>query len=105
MHRPGARVEGHATLVRESADGSVAACSCGYVAGSALTPGAACLLAVQHLQGAVRDGARVVDDDDGLAGVREPRRPLPPHLETGAVATPEQPPETDGRGRWRRAWS
>jgi hypothetical protein len=43
-----------------------------------------CLAVVQHLLAAVRDGAKVVTDDDGLAGVREPRRPKSP---LGSIST------------------
>lgn len=57
-----------------------ASCSCGRVLPEGLTVPGACLTLVQHLQAAVRHGAEVSsrEDDDGSAGVREPRRPLPP---------------------------
>ena len=35
-------------------------------------------------------GGRGRDEGGGLAGVREPRRPLPPTLVDAGVATPEQ---------------
>jgi len=41
---------------------------------------------VMHLESAVKKGAPVVPGDaDGLAGVREPRRPLPPDHELSAA--------------------
>ena len=81
MDEPGARVEGHRGAVRRSGSGAQASCSCGRVLPDGLTVPGACLTLVQHLQAAVRNGAAVSrggeGDDDGSAGVREPRRPLP----------------------------
>lgn len=81
MHEPGAWVEGHRGAVRPSASGSgaQASCSCGHVLPEGMTVPGACLTLVQHLRASVRDGAQVFrgDGDDGTAGVREPRRPLP----------------------------
>lgn len=79
---PGARVEGHRAAVHERGASWQVSCTCGR---SAAQPsvGAACLALVMHLEAAVRDGARVVRDEDdsddggGSAGVREPRRPVP----------------------------
>ena len=80
MREPGAWVVGHRAAVRGSRSGVQASCSCGRVLPEGLTVPGACLTLVQHLQAAVRDGAAVSsgEDDDGSAGVREPRRPLPP---------------------------
>lgn len=78
MREPGARVEGHQGLVRRSGATARVACACGYPFTPQATVQGACLALAQHLQGAVRDGARVIPGDEGLAGVREPRRPLTP---------------------------
>jgi hypothetical protein len=79
MHRPGARVRGHRAIVRRDEAGWVASCSCGYLSLPFSVDTQPCLLLTLHLQSEVRGGAQVTGDDDGLAGVREPRRPLPPH--------------------------
>jgi len=79
MHEPGAWVEGHRGAVRGHGVLSQVSCSCGRRFAAQSSVQDACLVLVQHLQWVVRDGARVVrgGDEDGLAGVREPRRPLP----------------------------
>jgi hypothetical protein len=80
---PGARVAGHSGAVLARPTGAQATCSCDRPFPPQPSVSGACLALVLHLQGAVRDGARVVlpgDDDgpdDGLGGVREPRGPLP----------------------------
>ncbi len=87
MHQPGAWVEGHRGAVRWHSLVSQVSCSCGHRLAAQPSVQGACLVLVQHLQSAVRDGARVVrdgDDDGGQAGVREPRRPMPP-LGSGTV--------------------
>ena len=55
-------------------------CSCGRPFVEQPSVQGACLALVLHLQAVVRDGATVIggEDDDGSAGVREPRRPVPP---------------------------
>ena len=65
---------------------SQVSCSCGRRFAAQPSVQGACLVLVQHLQSVVRDGARVVrgGDDGGLAGVREPRRPMP-SLGSGTV--------------------
>ena len=77
MRVPGASVEGHRAVVRLLGRNAVASCSCGST--SVVLPSAysACMALVRHLQAAVRDGATVTAPDDGLAGVREPRSPVP----------------------------
>jgi hypothetical protein len=79
MREPGARVDGHRGAVHGRDRGPQVSCSCGqpFVAQSSVQ--GACLALVQHLEAVVRNGAEVVrgGDDDGLAGVREPRRPSP----------------------------
>jgi hypothetical protein len=65
--------------VRRGDTGLTAQCSCGYASLAFSGQNEPCLLLALHLQAAVRGGAAVTDDGDGLAGVREPRRPLPPH--------------------------
>ena len=83
MRIPGARVDGHRGAVLARPTGAQAACSCERPFPPQPSVAGACLALVLHLQGAVRDGARVVlpgDDDglgDGLGGVREPRGPVP----------------------------
>ncbi len=79
MHEPGAWVEGHRGAVRGRGLVSQVSCSCGHRFAAQPSVQGACLVLVQHLQSVVRDGARVArgGDDDGLAGVREPRRPMP----------------------------
>jgi hypothetical protein len=72
-------VLGHRAAVRYDKDGSRVLCSCGYKSVTPLALDAACLSLVMHLQSVVHRGATVIDGDDGLAGVREPRRPYPPH--------------------------
>lgn len=52
-------------------------CQCGLLSLDHALPDA-CLLLVGHLDQTVRRGAPVLPGDDGLAGVREARRPLPP---------------------------
>ena len=80
MQRPGAQVRGHHAVVhRTDSELLIASCSCGYRSPSFAGEAEACLVLMLHLQSAVRGGAQVLDDGDGLAGVREPRRPLPPH--------------------------
>ena len=80
MHEPGARVEGHRAEVHVRGPRWRTSCTCGLRV-DVSDVGSACLVLVQHLQAAVRDGARVVGsghgDDDGSSGVREPRRPRP----------------------------
>lgn len=78
MRTPGAWVLGHRAQVTRSDAGTAAVCSCGYVSLQTASLDNSCLSLVDHLQGAVRAGARVMRGDDGLAGVREPRRPLRP---------------------------
>ena len=79
MQEPGARVDGHRGAVRADGLTARASCTCGQAFVDQPTVAGACLLLVQHLQTAVRGGALVVPggDDDGPAGVREPRRPVP----------------------------
>ena len=79
MHEPGARVEGHRSVVRGDGHTTEVVCSCGQPFGPQASVPSACLVLVRHLQTAVRQGAQVLpgDDDGGLAGVREPRRPVP----------------------------
>lgn len=80
MHEPGAQVEGHRGRVRAGGSAVQASCSCGHRFTESSSVQGACLALVQHLQKVVRDGAVVRGGgDDGLAGVREPRRPVPPH--------------------------
>lgn len=88
----GARVEGHrARVVGRESDARVS-CSCGQPFAVHPSAAGACLALVLHLDAAVRDGARVLtggaDGDDGSAGVREPRRPLPPHGSGGVGLDP-----------------
>lgn len=79
MHVAGAHVLGHgAKVVTPEAGSHRVECACGYTSLVIHDDTGACLLLTLHLQAAVRAGARVVGGDDGLAGVREPRRPLPP---------------------------
>ena len=79
MRVPGASVEGHRGAVRVRGRDAETRCSCGRPFPDQPTVQAACLVLVLHLQAAVRDGAGVTgpDDDDGAAGVREPRGPVP----------------------------
>lgn len=81
MREPGAQVAGHRATVSWRDLDSTVACSCGYAVQAQPSVQGACLSLVQHLEAAVRDGAEVVrggeGGGDGLAGVREPRRPLP----------------------------
>ena len=79
MQVPGAWVVGHRAAVSRNEHGFLARCSCGYASLTIPHVDPACLSLTSHLQAAVRAGAPVVGDDDGLAGVREPRRPLPPY--------------------------
>jgi hypothetical protein len=75
---PGARVEGHCAVVRGTAGASFATCDCGYRSRSGPSVEVSCELLVSHLQAEVRAGARVLFDDGGQAGVREPRVPVRP---------------------------
>jgi hypothetical protein len=85
MDEPGAWVDGHRGAVRGRGLLSPVSCSCGHPFAAQPSVQGACLVLVHHLQSVVRDGARVVrGDDDGLAGVREPRRPVP-SLGSGTV--------------------
>jgi len=84
MKLPGAQVVGHHAVVRPAGDGSQATCTCSYQSTPSSVAGA-CLALTRHLSAAVKSGARVVTDRDGLAGVREPRRPLQPH-DSGSLA-------------------
>ena len=79
MRVPGAWVEGHRGAVRGRGLIAQASCSCGRPFPAQPSVQGACLALVLHLQAVVRDGAKVRggDDDDGLAGVREPRGPVP----------------------------
>ena len=78
MRVPGASVDGHRGAVDRRGLSAQASCTCGEFSSVQPSVQGACLLLVMHLQAAVRDGARVTyDDDDGLAGVREPRGPVP----------------------------
>lgn len=80
---PGASVQGHGGGVRTRGPQAQASCDCGAALSAQPSVPAACLTLLLHLQAAVRDGALVVgrgggeDDGGGLAGVREPRRPVP----------------------------
>jgi hypothetical protein len=78
MRQPGARVMGHRAVVRNATSTALPICECGYPFIPQPTLEGGCLAVSQHLVAAVRDGAVVVTDDDGLAGVREPRRPRSP---------------------------
>ena len=90
MREPGARVQGHAARLEPSEGRLRVACGCGYRSFGFATQASACLLLVVHLQAAVRGGARVAPgDDDGLAGVREPRRPVPPYDQSALALAPE----------------
>ena len=71
-------MEGHQGSVRGTGDAAQASCTCGYPFTPQASVQGACLALAHHLQAAVRDGARVIPGDEGLAGVREPRRPLMP---------------------------
>lgn len=84
MREAGAWVEGHRGSVRARGQTVQALCACGYPFAQQASIQGACLALVQHLQGAVRNGAKVLPGDDGPAGVREPRRPLAP-LGSGSV--------------------
>jgi hypothetical protein len=75
MREPGARVDGHAAVVRGTTDAPHVVCSCGGT-WPAWSLSEACLLLARHLQSVVRRGARVIRPDEG-GGVREPRRPHP----------------------------
>ena len=77
--RPGVRVRGHHATILQADGGMVANCSCGYLSPTFTGRGEPCLLLMLHLQSAVRRGTQLTDDGDGLAGVREPRRPRPSH--------------------------
>ncbi|MCU1589155.1 MAG: hypothetical protein JWP11_411 [Frankiales bacterium] len=79
MQVPGAWVLGHSASVLGREPGFHAACPCGYTSMTFARIDPACLSLTLHLQSAVRAGAPVMGEGDGLAGVREPRRPLPPH--------------------------
>lgn len=63
MREPGARVDGHAAVVRGTADAPHVVCSCGGT-WPAWSLSEACLLLARHLQTAVRRGARVVRPGD-----------------------------------------
>ncbi len=89
MKQPGARVRGHRALVRNEPSAAWPSCECGYPFVPQPTVEGGCLAVVQHLLAAVRDGAKVVTDDDGLAGVREPRRPESPLGSIGTEAGPD----------------
>ena len=85
----GAQVEGHRCRVVGRESDARVICTCGQPFAAQTSAWSACHALVLHLDAAVRDGAAVVagggdDGDDGSAGVREPRRPLPPHG-SGAV--------------------
>jgi len=79
MQEPGAWVLGHRAYSTVHADGYQVQCTCGYVSFTFRAHEQACLSLALHLQSEVRSGAPVIRGDDGLAGVREPRRPLPPY--------------------------
>lgn len=82
MQRAGAHVVGHDARVRVGAGGARLHCGCGEGASPRYDVTLACLDLVLHLQAAVRGGAEVVGGEEpreGGAGVREPRRPFPPH--------------------------
>jgi len=86
MDNPGAKVVGHRASVRAADTGLRVECSCGHITPVSQEESNACLMLVMHLEAAVRKGAPVVrGDDDGLAGVCEPRRPLPPNHELSAA--------------------
>jgi len=86
MDSPGAKVVGHHASVRAADAGLRVECSCGHVTPVSSEESNVCLMLVMHLESAVRKGAPVVPgDDDGLAGLREPRRPLPPDHELSAA--------------------
>jgi hypothetical protein len=65
---------GHRAVLRNATSTARPICECGYPFIPQPTLEGGCLAVAQHLVAAVRDGAVVVTDDDGLAGVREPRR-------------------------------
>lgn len=80
MDEPGARVEGHRATVRQQGLALEVVCSCGHAFPAQSSVPGACLTLVRHLEAVVRAGARVRrgGEDGGTAGVREPRRPVPP---------------------------
>lgn len=88
MKQPGARVRGQRARVGNEPSAARPRCECGYPFVPLPTMEGGCLAVVQHLLAAVRDGAEVVPDDDGLAGVREPRRPKGP---LGSISTEADP--------------
>ncbi len=75
--QPGTRVQGHRAVLVSQDDRYRVRCECALFSLDHALPDA-CLLLVAHLEQMVRDGAPVLPGDDGLAGVRETRRPLPP---------------------------
>jgi len=70
---------GHRAYSTEQPGGYRVECTCDYVSFTFRAHEQACLSPTMHLQSEVRAGAPVIRGDDGLAGVREPRRPLPPY--------------------------
>jgi hypothetical protein len=84
MQTPGAWVLGHRAVVRGSEGDCRAVCTCGYQSQVTASLDNTCFVLVDHLQQAVRGGAKVMGRDDGPSGVREPRRPLRPLGSSGA---------------------
>ena len=84
---PGARVQGHRAVLVSQDNRYRVTCECGLSSLDHALPDA-CLLLLSHLEEMVRGGASVLPGEDGPAGVREPRRPLPP---TGGAAVALEP--------------